>query len=105
MTAMMVLRLSFIVQGLVIRVWLPDASRALDRAACKIGPWWTGSRASKAAGRGDGAPTGGPRAWSQSHDLRRHGGRLAHNHCVVAMIGRRAVSPAREAGAGCGCAR
>src|SRR6476469_8283372 len=93
MTATMVLRLSDIVQGLAIRVGL---ATCVARFRLKV--FW-------AAGRGDEAPSGDRRAWSQSHGSGRHGGRLAHNPGAVALICPPGASPIREACAGYGCAR
>src|SRR5258708_29149414 len=99
MTARMVLRLSDIVQNLVIQFgWrlarvsfltrFPYANRCSVRSKT---PWpvWT------LAGPGEAAPSGGRRAWSRSRDSVRHDGRLAHNHSAVALILRPATSPIR----------
>src|SRR3954471_22269427 len=89
MTARMVLRLSVIVQYLVIQF-------GLRLVACEhFG----------AAGRGDAAPSGDRPAWWRSRGAAPPAGRLAHNHCAVASIRHPAASPIREAGGGPGCVR
>src|ERR1700686_1605289 len=97
MTARMVLRLSVII--LRSRHSIRLAAEAIVFARCldanrfplRWKPLWTvasqGSlQACWAAGRGDAAPHGGRRAWSRSHGSVRHDGRLAHNHCAVALL-------------------
>src|SRR6202040_1481915 len=118
MTARMVLRLSVIVQGLVIQFGLRLALESLCLDAFSLREPVSTSlenaldglvtrshhAVSWAAGRGDRAPSGDRRAWSQNHGSVRPDGRLAHNHCAVALIRRPPASPIREAGAGCGYA-